>query len=100
MRARLVSAFVLMLLACKDNPSALDQPPGRRGSADPWRGTTPSHGKGSDFSGMDVQSVIDRIREGIDTPGPYEAPKQSPGFDADKPHWGVMRLHGAMIERE
>ena len=95
MRARFVSAAVLTLLAC-NNPSQLD----RKGSGDPWSAPAGSGKKQDGLGGLDVQTIFDRIRASIDTPGPYEAPKQSKDYDENKPHWGVLNLHGAVIERE
>jgi len=99
MRARLVS--VAVLIACGQHPSKLDHIP--EGSGDPWASSQPKDQPtktGSGFAGLDFDDVLDRIREGLDTPGPYESPEESDDFDEEKPHWGVMMLHGDVIERE
>ena len=108
MHARLALA-VLSLVACKDNTSVLDKdfehraPTGSAG--DPWSATFShkddgSAGGPSPLGGFDLQDMLDRVRESIDTPGPYESPKKSKDFDEEKPHWGVMGMDGGVIERE
>ena len=102
MHARLVS--VAVLIACEQNPSKLDHAFDNQGSNDPWASTqkdqAKKNGGGGGFAGLDFQEVIERVRTSLDTPGPYESPESSQGFDAERPHWGVMRLHGDVIERE
>jgi protease IV len=44
-------------------------------------------------------SMLSKIGEGLKEPGPYEAPTSSPGFDADQPHWLIITLSGAIVER-
>jgi protease IV len=105
MRARLVSAFVLSLVlsfvACDDKPSKLDGE-GQRG--DPWGSTATKkdNGKAEDngLGGIDLQGMLEKIKDSIDTPGPYESPKKSADFDEDKPHWGVLGVEGGVVERE
>ncbi|MBZ0231665.1 MAG: signal peptide peptidase SppA [Deltaproteobacteria bacterium] len=73
--------------------------------SDPWGG---GGGGGGDDSGGggggggfgDPMAMLKNIAENIDKPGPYEAPEASPGFDADKPHAGVMTLGGDIAELE
>ncbi len=107
MRAVLASAFVLTLVACHENPSKLDEEfakhPGAGG--DPWAGTFANKDEGSGESGgglggLDLQGMLERVKESIDTPGPYESPKQSKDFDETKPHWGVLDVDGEIVERE
>ena len=89
MGARFLSVAVLSLVACNDQPSKLD---GER-SADPWASTrtTKDIGKAEDsgLGGLDLQGMLERVKESVDTPGPYESPKKSADFDETKPHWGV-----------
>src|SRR6266850_3682092 len=105
MRARFT--VFAALAACHSNPSQLDhafehsaKPPTLAEFAnDPWAGTRPAKHEDDD-KGFDLQGTLERIRDGIDKPGPYEAPEKSPDFDAAKPHWGMLRLHGSVVERE
>jgi protease-4 len=108
MRAALVA--VLCLAACKEHPSKLDEALGSGGTAvanvDPWAAissTKKDSDKSSDDdsgSGFDVQAILEKIKNAIDTPGPYESPKHSKDYDAETPHWGVMGLAGDVVERE
>src|SRR5262245_293277 len=101
MRAVAACAVAVSLFACKDNPSPLD-PVLAAGSgatpstSDPWgaiakrdAAENPSEG-GSGGLGFDLQGILDRIKDAVETPGPYEAPKKSKDFDEAKAHWGVM----------
>ncbi len=104
MRARLVGIAALAVVACQ-NPSKLDsdlaRPVGT--AADPWSETFANQegsGEGSGLGGFDLQGMLERIKESIDTPGPYESPKQSKDYDETKPHWGVLGLAGSIVERE
>lgn len=105
MRARVVCAAVFSLVACKQNPSKLDTELERHatGANDPWAATFAAKDGGSGAGGgggFDFESMLERVRESIETPGPYEAPKKSAGFDALKPHWGVIGIDGNVVERE
>jgi protease-4 len=99
MYARL--APIAILVACS-NPSRLDQ--GERASAadDPWSGalTSKHDGDDKDHKGIDLQGTLERIRDGIEKPGPYEMPDRSSDYDAAKSHWGVLRVQGSVVERE
>jgi protease-4 len=53
-----------------------------------------------DGKGFDLEGAFEKIKQSVEAPGPYETPEHSVDYDASKPHWGVMRLHGAMVERE
>jgi len=44
--------------------------------------------------------MLAKIAENLTRPGPYEAPTQSPDFDEAKPHWGMLALGGAIVERQ
>jgi protease-4 len=104
MRAGLLSAALLSLLACNDKPSKLDGELQKGSAGDPWASTLSGKddGKGESggFGGLDLQGMLEKIKDSIDTPGPYESPKKSADFDETKPHWGVMPIAGAVIERE
>jgi protease-4 len=72
-------------------------------AADPWSETLAKQegsGEGSGIGDFDLQGMLERIKESIDTPGPYESPKQSKDYDEAKPHWGVLGLAGSIVERE
>jgi protease-4 len=117
--AALVTALGLCAFAsCKTNPSPLEQSSSRTRAGDsaddPWGGND-SHDRadrkprradkdddksGGMFGGLDLQGILAKIKDSVEKPGPYEAPDQSPGYDASQPHWGVIGLHGAIVERE
>src|SRR4051794_18418060 len=111
MRAAFVVA--VCLVACKDNPSPLDRAVGSgaaAGSDDPWAatlgtrrddpGSTAADSGGGGLGGFDLQGILERMKDAIETPGPYESPKQTKDFDAEKAHWGVMGISGDVVERE
>jgi protease-4 len=107
MRARLSSVAILWLVACKQNPSKLDAAFARHAedTSDPWSATfAKSDGDDKDggggLSGFDLQGMLERIQESLDTPGPYESPKHAKDFAAQKPHWGVLGVSGSIVERE
>ena len=41
--------------------------------------------------------MLQNAAQNLEKPGPYEAPESSPGFAADKPHWGVLSISGGVI---
>ncbi|HEV7557698.1 MAG TPA: S49 family peptidase, partial [Kofleriaceae bacterium] len=89
------------LVACGNHPSKLDD---MSHPDDPWAKQGDDKKKDDDKGGglgsFDLQSILSKIRDGMKKPGPYEAPEKSAGYDADKPHWGVLELHGSVVERE
>jgi protease-4 len=104
MRARFL--LLAALLACQSHPSRLDHAFERTKAPslsdlanDPWA-TTGETKHDDDDKGFDLQGALARIRDGLEKPGPYEAPEKSKDFDANKPHWGVLRVHGGVVERE
>ncbi|HUJ61544.1 MAG TPA: signal peptide peptidase SppA [Kofleriaceae bacterium] len=103
MRARLV--VIAALAACSPpRHSPLEHAgtaPATQGS-DPWSELHAAAGSSKpDDSGLaGLQGILAKLKEAIATPGPYEAPEHSPGFDARKPHWAVMKLSGTVVERE
>jgi len=104
MRARL--ALALTLAACSTEPSRLEQasPHAAKGGAaasDPWgasllRGSDDDDDKG----GFDLQGMLEKIKDSIEKPGPYEAPEKSKDFDETQVHWGVIHLEGSIVERQ
>jgi protease IV len=80
---------------------------GAKSSGDPWSASAKSKAKDkdkdkdSDGDGpFDLKSGLSKVAESISKPGPYEAPPKSKDFDENKPHWGVLKLDGGMVERE
>ncbi|MGE5185398.1 MAG: signal peptide peptidase SppA [Acidobacteriota bacterium] len=105
MQVRLL--LLAALVACSRHPSPLDHAfgqaagSGASASLDPWdNAQLHAHGDDDDKGGFDIQGALAKIKDSIDKPGPYETPEQSAGFDASKPHVGVLRLHGGIVERE
>src|SRR5882724_11562867 len=84
----------LALTACADHPSKLDN----ASKTDPW--TAGSDKDKSDKPAFDLKGILAKVGESIKTPGPYEAPEKSKDFAEGKPHWGVLGLHGGIVERE
>src|SRR5690349_10464917 len=106
MRAVLWCVAAILVAACEDNPSKLDdftkRPLGTGG--DPWSAMATTSeagsGDGGGLGGLDLEGMFERVKKSIDTPGPYESPEHSADFDADKPHWGVLGVGGEVVERE
>jgi len=104
MRASLVFVAVA---ACANHPSPLDhafdgKPKADALAQDPWGaalGATKGSGS-SDDQGFDLQGMLTKIKDSIEKPGPYEAPEKSKDFDETVVHWGVIDLHGAVVERQ
>jgi protease-4 len=101
-------ALLALIAACSSSPSLLDQQPSRTPTAaeDPWAATLKGNGGGNGADdaakggGFDFQGVLARIKDSVEKPGFYEAPEHSADYQADKPHWGVLRLDGELVERE
>jgi protease-4 len=117
MRARqllVLSLGAALLAACNsDAPSRLDKVVAEKGpgnASDPWSSSglaraTGTSDKGHDddggaLGGVDLKGMLEKLQESLEKPGPYEAPEKSKDFDETKPHWGVMKLSGAIVERE
>lgn len=90
----------LTITACA-NPSRLDNAPPPTAPADPW-GTALDTGSGGerDKPGFDLQGMLAKVKDAIEKPGFYEAPEQAADYQSDKPHWGVLKLEGEIVERE
>jgi len=104
MRARLVLCALLALGACKDHPSKLDNHDKMARTADPWSVKTTSAAKSDQddgaLGGLDLRGMLQKIGETVKQPGPYDAPEKSSDYDEAKPHWGVIRVGGGIVERE
>src|SRR5262245_36238489 len=100
----------LLLASCASQSSSPDKARDDRAgsgkaSGDPWSASgKPSDGsdkdKDKDLGGLDLKAGIGKIAEAITKPGPYEAPDKSKDFDEGKPHWGVLKLDGNIVERQ
>jgi protease-4 len=103
MRARLVPCVLLALVACKDHPSQLDHLTKQSKSNDPWA-VKPTGDKDdkddAGLGGFDLRSMLQKIGDTVKQPGPYEAPEKSADYDETKPHWGVIKVSGGIVERE
>ncbi|MBA3460283.1 MAG: signal peptide peptidase SppA [Deltaproteobacteria bacterium] len=100
---------LLALAACPSNRSRLDTVEAKgSGSAanDPWSSSTAKvdtdkkDNGGGALDGVDLKDMLSKVAEAIEKPGPYEAPEKSADFDETKPHWGVMKVSGDIVERE
>ena len=110
MRVRLT--LVAALAACQSSPSPIDNLAAASApasaAADPWSKAMsgdPSSADDGDkkpgaLGGFDLQGMLGKVKDAIDKPGPYETPGQSRDFDPAKKHVGVMKLGGAIVERE
>jgi protease IV len=97
MRARV---FVLGLVAaCGQSPSRLDHAYEKK-PPDPWAASFTRSGSDDDKGGFDLEGVLAKIRDSVEKPGFYEPPEHSADYQADKPHWGVLKLSGDIVERE
>lgn len=90
----LVTCLSLCPLACgggepksevEDKPEAKDKDKDKDESSNPFAGLA-----GNPFAAMFTKK--------LDEPGPYDAPKQSPNYDADAPHLRVLNLEGGVGE--
>lgn len=103
MRCALVA---LILTACNSSASKLDQKLPPTASNDPWgtslnKGLNKGTNNGSDDDkSFDFRGLLARVTDSIEKPGFYEAPERSADYQADKPHWGVLKLGGELVERE
>jgi protease-4 len=108
--SRLSVLLLAALVACGSEPSKLDtvvktKPAGA--ANDPWAVSSSggdagdgTSGEDGGLAGVDFKEMFEKLAEGIEKPGPYEAPEKSADFDETKPHWGVMGVSGAFVERE
>jgi protease-4 len=102
LRARYLCC-ALWIVSCADPSPRPDHVAESAAGGDPWSGSSTRPHDGSDKAdggGFDLRSALTKIAEGITRPGPYEAPDHSKDFDDAKPHWGVLKLGGDIVERE
>ena len=81
--------FAAVAAAACNNPSPLDHVE---------QAPVETHGD-HDKGGFDIAGTLSKIKDSVDKPGLYEAPDHSADFDAQKPHWSVMKLSGELVER-
>ncbi|MBV8758532.1 MAG: signal peptide peptidase SppA [Deltaproteobacteria bacterium] len=99
---------LVAVAACANHPSPLDhafdgKPKADALAADPWAaalGATKGSGGDDGEQGFDLQGMLTKIKDSIEKPGPYEALEKSKDFDETVVHWGVIELHGAIVERQ
>ncbi len=89
-----------LVAACGSRSSLLDQHGAGSASTDPWAATLDGGSAGGDKTGFDLEGMLGKIKDSVEKPGFYEAPEHSPDYQADKPHWGVLKLGGAIVERQ
>jgi protease-4 len=99
--------FVLLaaLAACNSHPSRIDRALTKgSGSStlDPWAnpGAKAGGGGDDDDKSFDLQGAFAKIKDAVEKPGPYEMPEASKDFDEAKPHWGILKVRGGVVERE
>lgn len=106
---QLVVIGAALAAACSEKPSKLDpvmEASGASSPDDPWAasGLSSQLALGSSAEGgglgFDLEGMLAKLKESLEKPGPYEAPETSKDYDAAKPHWGVLRLGGDVVERE
>jgi protease-4 len=94
-RAALV---VAALVAACSSPSKLDRAEPKK-AADPWDVPITADKDGDKGGGFDF-SMLDRVADALKKPGAYEAPDKSDNYDASAKHFGVLALHGGIVERQ
>lgn len=111
MRARRLALLAALAACGRDQPSRLDHVvtesgSGSGSSGDPWSQSTSkvdddkNDKDNGGLGGLDLKSILSKVADAIEKPGPYEAPEKSANYDETKPHWGVMKVSGAFVERE
>src|SRR5687767_5193248 len=86
----LVAVFTAACLTGKSDPSPGSAPPPPAGDAAP---ASPS-------PAGDLPQMLQSVMQNLDKPGPYEAPRSSSSYAADKPHWALLSLSGDVTEVE
>jgi protease-4 len=103
MQARLAVALAA-LVACATKPSRIDklEKAPTVSFTDPWAGSgaRPKDGGDKDDKGFDLEGALVKIKDAVEKPGPYEMPERSADYDDQKPYWGVLGVHGDIVERE
>jgi protease-4 len=91
----LATCLLLCPLACRQSepkPEAKDKPADKDKDKEEEASNPLAGLAGNPFAAM--------LTKKLDEPGPYDAPKQSPNYDADAPHLRVLTLSGGIGELE
>lgn len=96
MKHKLLRLAVLTSLAVGCNPPAEG---GKKGDTPPGE-AKPSEAPsdGGDEAPMGLPPMAKFFTAGLDKPGPYEEPRQSPSYEDGKPHHVVLELEGSIEE--
>lgn len=89
----LISLATLSFVACGDRPTA---PPPKPEVAAP-AGQPPATAAPAAALG-NLGPLGTMFANRLEEPGPYDPPKQSPDWDANKPHWSTLELRGEIGE--
>src|SRR5262245_20319820 len=107
LRAHLCCALLLASCATQSPPAEKEPPQKGKPAGDPWSESKSADDRDKDKNdkkdsdgAFDLKSAMGKIAESISKPGPYEAPEKSKDFDDAKPHWGVVKLDGSIVERQ
>lgn len=98
-KSSLVLATCLLLspLACNESePKPADKPADKDKDKDEKKDEADSN----PLAGLAGNPFAAMFAKKLDEPGPYDAPKQSPNYDADAPHLRVLTLDGGVGELE
>src|SRR4051812_19447275 len=95
LRARYLCC-ALVIAACANASSRLDKVT----TTDPPAADKPKPPDDDKGSGFDLRGMLAKVGEALAKPGYYEAPDKSAGYDAGKPHWGVLALAGGIVEQK
>jgi protease-4 len=93
----LVISLLSCSLACREDerkPEAKDKP------ADKDKDKDKEEEASNPLAGLAGNPFAAMLSKKLDEPGPYDAPKQSPNYDADAPHLRVLTLEGGVGELE
>ncbi|WAS99475.1 signal peptide peptidase SppA [Nannocystis punicea] len=92
----LLSLAVLCATACRgDRQPGQSPPPETTDKRDVAPASAPAAPAGPLANLGPLSSML---ADKLDAPGPYDPPRQSPGFDATKPHWLTLDLTGEIGE--
>lgn len=99
MTSKLLRLAVLASLALGCNP-----PPGNADKDKKDEEAAPSEGQDEaddeEVAPMGLPPMAKMFTSGLDKPGPYEEPRQSPDYEDGKPHHLVVELDGSVAELE
>lgn len=99
MMPKLLRIAVLVSLAVGCNPPA-DDAKGKEAKPAPSEQGGDSPAEADPLGGMGLPPMAKFFTAGLDAPGPYEEPRQSPGYEDGKPYYMVLELDGSIAEVE